>query len=249
MGSWLNVGVEGEAIWPKEETKINFDGYELILKPATKKFQQSIHVDLQSVSDVEALTLINRFLSILSWCDDLRMENLYGGYGSVVPVPVPIKTRTIGSSIDFPFERDLEENPKAILALALYREGLTVNSVPFSFLSYFKILNIFWNDKYIKDEHKNKKNEIIEGIRETLGFIDDSEAKERIDDLSKQSEDVPKYLYESGRCAVAHAFSNPIVDPDDVSHLRRLSEDIWIIRAIAEHLIENKLNVSKSIHG
>jgi hypothetical protein len=244
MTRYLQVGVEGGAIWPREETKIHFGGHELILKPATKTTEQSIHINLRGITDIEALTLINRFLSILSWCDDQAMENLYGWSGNPIPVSVPKRQRIIGTSITFPFSREVETDQKAKLALALYREGKTIKSVPFEFLSYFKIMNIFWKDKYIKD-----KNEIIEGIREVLPSIKNDLAQKRLRELSKSESDVPKYLYESGRCAIAHTYAEPIVDPDDVSDLRRLSQDMWIIKAIAELLIVNKLCVSRSILG
>jgi hypothetical protein len=244
MVRWLNVGVSGAAAWPKQETKILFGGYELVLRPATKSTEQSVHVALRGLSDVEALTLINRFLSILAWCDDQGMENLYGWSGNPVPVSVPRRYRSTGSSIVFPFYRDIEPDKRARLALALYREAKTIKSVPFEFLSYFKILNMFWKDKF-----RDHKNELVEGLRGALSQISDKEALKRINELAKQHGDVAAYLYQSGRCAIAHAYSDPIVDPDDVSDLRRLSEDMWIIKAVAEFLIENELHVSRSIIG
>lgn len=244
MVRYLNVDIRGGAAWPKEETKITFGGHELILQPATKDTEQSVHIALKSITDIEALTLINRFLSVLSWCDDQGMENLYGWSGSLVPVSVSRRSRSIGSSIAFPFYRDVEYDSKTRLALALYREAKTINSVAFEFLSYFKILNIFWKDKF-----QNHKNKLIEGLRDSLSNIRDAEALRRINALHKQHGDVAAYLYESGRCAVAHAHSDPIVDPDDVSNLRRLSEDLYIIKAVAEFLIENELHVSRSIIG
>ena len=93
MDKWLNVAVKGHATWPTKETKVTFGGYELLLKPATNDTEQSVHINLKGISEQEALTLINRFLSILSWCDDTPMENLYGFSGSVVPV---IISRNIG---------------------------------------------------------------------------------------------------------------------------------------------------------
>lgn len=243
MNLYLNIGVKGCACWPEKEAKVSFGGHELVLKPATKETEQSIHINLKDISGVDALSLINRFLSILSWCDDQGMENLYGWSGNPVPVAVPKQPRCIGSSIAFPFYREMEENPKARLALALFREGLTVNSGPFEFLSYFKILNIFWKDKY-----KNGENEIIEGIRNHLCYLTDSLVASRIKEIQKTEKDIAKYLYESGRCAIAHAYSEPIVDPDDVHHLRRLSQDVHIIKGIAEYLIENELNVSRTIY-
>ncbi len=241
MDNWLNVGIKGHAAWPTRETKVVFGGHELLLKPGTKNTEQSVHINLKGIPEQEALTLINRFLSILSWCDNVPMENLYGHSGSVVPVAIPRSTtRAFGSCIfGYPFYRKIEGDLKVRLALALYREALTVNSVPFSFLSYFKILNIFWN----------RSKELIDGIRHTLPYLTDKLSLERIDKLKKTESDVPTYLYESGRCAIAHAYSDPLVDPDDVAELRRLSQDIWVIRAIAEYLIENKFNISRSILG
>lgn len=130
------------------------------------------------------------------------------------------------------------------LALALYREALTVNSVPFSFLSYFKVLNIFW-----KDRRKKGSNELIEGIRMMLPKLNDNQAIERIKQLAVSQSDIPEYLYQAGRCAIAHAYAVPLIDPDDVADLRRLSQDIWVIKSIAENLIESNLNVSRSILG
>ncbi len=246
MDNWINVQIKGDAAWPIKEKKIKFGGHELLLKPLTKTTEPSVHINLKGITEKEALTLINRFLSILSWCDDVPMENLYGWSGSPKPVAIPRDTsRTCGSCIgDYPFYRELEQNSKVRLALALYREARTVNSVPFSFLSYFKILNIFWKDRYEKGS-----NELIEGIRTMLSKLNDKEALERIKQLTGSQNDIPNYLYESGRCAIAHAYSEPLVDPDDVADLRRLSQDIWVIKAIAEKLIKTELNVSRSILG
>ncbi len=223
---------------------MTFGGHELLLKPATRDDDQSIHVNLQRISTVEALTLINRYLSVLSWCDDQPMENGYGLSGTSVPVAVGRESRSVGSSIAFPFYRNVEPEPNTRLALALYREGRTVNSIPFSFLSYFKILNIFWKDKY-----ENGRNEIIEGLRATVPKITDMIAIARAKELQASVPDVPRYLYESGRCAIAHAFADPLVDPDDVANLRRLSQDLEIVKAVAEYLIEDKMGVSRSIIG
>ena len=73
--------------------------------------------------------------------------------------------------------------------------------------------------------------------------------KRRIKELTANVPDVAQYLYESGRCAIAHAYSSPISDPDDVSELRRLSSDIGIIKSIAVYLIEHELSVSRSLLG
>lgn len=246
MDYWLNIGVEGFAIWPSKETAVSFGGRELLLRPATKDTEQSIHINLIGINDVEALTLANRFLSVLSWCDGQGLKNLYGWSGNPVPVSVPKRTRRLGSAFVFPFSRDVEPNPKALLALALYREGRSIDSTAFEFLSYFKILNIFWKDRF-ETVNGVRINPLVEGIRNALPKIADEEAAKRVSKLCALNEDPADYLYQSGRCAIAHAHSEPIVDPDDVSDLRRLSEDMWIVRAIAEQLIEEELNVRRTL--
>jgi hypothetical protein len=248
MENWLNVGVAGTAMWPTTETKVQFGGHTLLLRPATRETSQSIHIDLSNISDEDALTLVNQFLSVLSWCDDQPMENKYGWSGNPVPVSVPVGSRQIGSSIAFPFYRDLEVEPKARLALALFREARTINSVPLSFLSYFKILNIFWEDKF-RTTNGVRANPIVEGIRATLPTIQDSPAKERIANLQATHIDVAAYLFESCRCAVAHANTSPIADPDNIQDLHRLSADISIVKAIAEELITTQFGLSRSIIG
>jgi len=248
MDRFLHVGVKGSAVWPTEETTVEFGGHKLVLKPATRETEQSVHINLQGISNVEALTLINRFLSVLSWCDDQPMENRYGWSGNPIPVAVPRESRVVGSSMAFPFCRRLEPDERARLALALFREARTVNSTPFGFLSYFKILNIFWKDR-VETINGQRRNPMIEGIRATLPKLKDELAVSRLHTLKTTEPDIPKYLYESGRCAIAHAYATPIVDPDDVSDLRRLSEDLYIVKGVAEYLMEARLKLSRSVMG
>lgn len=248
MDRWLTVSVKGSALWPTKETTVDFGGIRLVLKPATRETEQSIHVNLRGISDIDTLTLINRFLSVLSWCDDQPIENRYGWSGSPIPVVVPRESRLLGSSIAFPFNRALEPEQKARLALALFREARTVNSTAFAFLGYFKILNIFWQDRW-GSINGQRQNPIVEGIRAMLPKLKDSLVLSRLGSLGATEPDISKYLYESGRCAIAHAYADPIIDPDDVSDLRRLSEDLYIVKEIAEHLIASELKVSRYIMG
>ena len=87
MGNWLNVSIEGTAIWPTAETLVQFGGHTLILRPSTYQTAQSIHIDLDSISEQEALTLINQFLSVLTWCDDQPLEKNTVGRDPLYPSP------------------------------------------------------------------------------------------------------------------------------------------------------------------
>lgn len=124
---------------------------------------------------------------------------------------------------------------KARLALALYREDLSVNSVPYQFLGFAKIINVL---------HAGGSAQKA-WIGAVLPNVTDADARARLAELSGEVADVSAYLFESGRCAVAHANTSPVVNPDDVEDFLRLSKDLPLIKALAEHLIETELGVPR----
>jgi hypothetical protein len=69
-------------------------------------------------------------------------------------------------------------------------------------------------------------------------------AKERLNQLAIEP-DIGNYMFVSGRCAIAHASQNPVVDPDNPNDLFRLSADMPVVRALAEHLIRQELGVPR----
>jgi hypothetical protein len=69
------------------------------------------------------------------------------------------------------------------------------------------------------------------------------EVNERVSQLTVSEKDVGSYLFVSGRCAVAHAFNDPVVDPDDPNDLFRLGADMPLAKALAEYLIEYEYGV------
>jgi len=242
--AWLNCGVTTQVYWPKDRKEVKYGNRTFILLPLTKENSASIHIELKGISDVEGLTLINRFLSALVWKCDEPAINHYGWIGNPHPVPVPKYRIPLGYSPTDAFPDEVYEitDEKAKLAVALYREGRGLDSIPFRFLSYFKILNIFWKDKFMKG-----KNPLIEGLRASLPDLTEGDCIKRINEIQQNHGKPAEYLYESGRCAVAHAHSNPIVDPDDVTDLRRLSEDLWLMQNLTAYLIEREFGIEQSI--
>ncbi len=65
----------------------------------------------------------------------------------------------------------------------------------------------------------------------------------RITTLQSIEPDVAKYLYVSGRCAVAHAYQSNVVNPDDPADLIRLRKDLPVIRELARIAIEREFGV------
>jgi hypothetical protein len=246
---WLTLWVHSTGDWPRKETRLVFEGRTIILRPQTKPTNlKSLILELKGLSIKDGRTLMNRFLSILSWCKDYGYE-LADGWGSQVEPGRPEALEVSISGWDFPFYRNLEKDPKALLALALFREGMTVYSIPLKFLSFFKILNIFWDDKKVTRKGGAQINNLVEGINALLGKIKDKQALARIKAIQNAHSDVAKYLHESGRCAVAHAYRQPLVDPDDAADSFRLAEDMVVIKPMAEHKMEVDLKISRHIAG
>ena len=233
MVRWMNLGVSGQCGWPHERVDVRFGESELVLLPQTKENSASVHIRVQSNDQLQELTIVNRFLSIVSWGYKDSLQNHYGWSGNPVPVPVPARNLARSINRSFLIQWNPLREPKQRLAVALYREAMSVNSLPYQFLGFFKIINIL---------HRLGPAQ-VGWIRATLPKLSGSKASARIEALSSSQPDVAQYLYESGRCAVAHAFADPLVDPDDLVHLHRLSEDLGVAQALAEYLISNELYV------
>lgn len=233
MKHWMNLGVSGQCGWPDSPVEVTFGSSHFVLMPRTRENSASIHMVTKSHDDLSEMTTVNRFLSVVSWAYKESLQNEYGWSGNPVPcaVPAPNLARSINSC--FLVRWNPLPDPRQRLAVALYREAMSVNSVPYQFLGFFKIINILYKSGSAQKTW----------IKATLPKLTASSVLDRLAALSKSEPDVAQYLYESGRCAVAHAFADPLIDPDDLAHLRRLSTDLEVVRALAEYLIEYELDV------
>ncbi len=234
--TWIVIGVSSGVPWPKIEGILTFKGHHFTLRPETEALLPSFTFKIpHGMTYDEGMSLCREFMSTLSWVEDapLEEESVSGG-GHPINIGKGPHWRAI--AVDKVHIRYLPEvtDQKAKLALALYREAHNVNSVPYKFLGFFKILNIILKTK---TEHSN-------WINNNLDRIDSSEAKKVISTIKRSQNDVGRYLYESGRCAIAHAFDDTrLVNPDDIGHQRRLQVELPVVKALAEHLIEQELGL------
>lgn len=239
---FLNLGVDNQVTWPSEETVVEFDSHKLILLPKTKENTTSVHIDLhgQRISDVEATTLINRFLSMLAWCDDNYAVLQDGGSGN--PVPVPVQKRDLGfiTAHNWVFDRHSPKSPDARKAIAIYRDGRNAEQnylVSYAVLSYYKIIEL---------RHKGSA-QARTWFRDNYAFVRDAGASvEEIAAFEKArgTETPHDYLYRACRTAVAHANKPYSTDPDNGHELRRLHVAASILRPLARRFIQHELGVS-----
>jgi hypothetical protein len=232
---WLTVALESGIFWPTTETIVSYDGHDFLLRPETDHDAPSVALGYDApMDDAAALLLIRRFLSALSWIEGgyLRERFTFGTGGAPGRV-----SKSPGARMINPFFRadylPAPTDARSRLCLALYREALNVNSVPFQFLGFYKIINVL----------QERGAEQRAWINATIPKITDYRASERIREIQRSESDVAAYLYESGRCAVAHAFAEPVVDPDDPKDTARLIQDLPVIQALAEFVIDRELGV------
>jgi hypothetical protein len=109
---------------------------------------------------------------------------------------------------------------------------LSLDNPAYRFLGLFKVLNIRFSSG------KDQKN----WINQNLQKLKHPRSVERLQQLVHEA-DIGAYLYHQGRCAVAHAFSLDVVDPDASEDMRRLEDDLFLIKELAEILISKEFGV------
>ena len=234
----FTIAIETDIFWCAEQEEIEFDGNKFILTPETDGNYKTVSTTYNNFSSGDQMHLcnerINRFLSALSWSKQRGILKLNGmAYGGEKPIPMgkPIIPTTCKK-----FNTDYLPNPideNSIRALALYREALTVNSISYSFLGFYKIINLLFNSSA---EQKR-------WINSNLCKITNENALQRVHEIKNYESDIGRYLYVQGRCAIAHAFSDPIVNPDLSTDIERLSKDIIVIQELAKIAISDDLNI------
>ncbi len=177
--------------------------------------------------------LINRFLSSLAWSQGAGAE-VMSIVGSSGEEPIRLGKGELRHIAD-PWHvvyLPVPTNEKALRALAVFREALSLENPAYRFLGLFKILNICFSSG---TDQKNWINQNLSALR-------DSRSLERLQQLAHEK-DIGAYLYHQGRCAVAHAFTSDVIDPDVSEDIRRLEDDLFLMRALAELVISKELNV------
>jgi len=243
---WLDLAVCPHFSWPNAQVEIPFEGYKVVLQPRRHGPDDEIELastisvfDTNGTSFEVGGTIASRFLSRLAWTHNGGVIELFSIGSNNPERPGRLGQGTYERSgwsqvkpwdfIYLPAAR----GRGADLALGLYREGMSVNSVPFAFLSYFKVLNVYHGGG------AGQKN----WINRNLQHLWYKPAVDRLTALQRTEADIGKYLYEEGRCAVAHAHGDPLVNPDNYVDRRRMQDDLWLMKELAGLFIERELGV------
>jgi hypothetical protein len=213
--------------------------------PKTRDHAQSIHVDLTAnkLSEREAYTAINRFLSIMTWCSDQFAIAQDDWSGNPAPTPVPRRDLAFTTTYEWIFDRKIPTDENVKRALALYREARNAQQ---NFMVSYAVLNFF---KVVEIGHKGR-GDVKNWFRDNFDLLKQQPIHrsefEKFLELCN-GEQPHEYIYAACRVAVAHAGKKSKSDPDDANELVRLHTAADVLRVLARHFIASELKVSESI--
>lgn len=232
---WLTTCVDSSVAWPKEDVWILYDGHEYVLsgtKGSEEKRAPCIYTPCPRGDFDGASTRLYMFASVLGWFKGgyVDLSRSVWGSGPVPYVSRDTFTTTLDGSKYFSCNyMPVIEDDQVRKALAFMREGRRLRHVhePYSFLSFFKVIESQFNSK-----------DRIAWFQANLDQLDGNAAK-RVAELRAQSVDVSNHLYDSGRCAVAHSsLGGAIVDPDIPADRRRITKDIDVMAGLAARYLK-----------
>ncbi|MCY1744552.1 methylamine utilization protein MauJ [Ensifer sp. SL37] len=248
--NFLHLSVDTAAAWPNLPTRVEFAGHHLVLFPRTADNTQSISIDLtaERLSADDARTLLNRFLSIVGWCQDQHAVLGDGWSGNPVPLPIPRREKSGTIASPWFFSRSLPGDPELLQRLAYYREGLNAREaglVSFEVLSFFKV---FEQRKKSDPRTPNPTKIWIRDVFSAVASTLSAEALQRFD-VARNGKDVEKYIFENCRVATAHASAEFPSDADASLEIRRLYSAAEVIHGLARHFLKMECGLSDSYYS
>jgi hypothetical protein len=243
--SWVTAGVASSIPWPTSDVCVVYAGDEYFLRGSERGGKPSppcISIACEKIGVDQAIGKIYRFTSILSWFEDgyVDVSGYISGSG-----PALYGGRTVYSSIGIAGKKSFNCNHMPVIeddsvrkALAFWREGKRLDDVhdSYAFLSFYKVIESQFSDSKAK----------AAWIAANIEKLTDRAAK-RVAELRAAGIDVSRHLFDSGRCAVAHAsLDGEIVDPDIPADRKRLSADLLIVEGLARIYIRDELKVPDS---
>ncbi|HWQ38355.1 MAG TPA: methylamine utilization protein MauJ [Burkholderiales bacterium] len=229
-GPWTVANLQQSIGWTQKPITVDYAGRTFLLLPE----DDSLPAIATRGNHDECRRAILEFASALAWSSGGSVAVESWGGGSHI---FRSGKRSTGGQISTThFHVDYLPSPldkDHKLALALFHEGSTLTHVhvAYSFLSFYKIINL------ASGQHGAAQ---MAWINAHISLMKHHRMKERLAELQKAGEDIGKYIYQSCRCAIAHAGDprNPVIDPHNLEDERRLRADLPLVITLGEIAIE-----------
>jgi hypothetical protein len=215
-------------IGDEEAIALQFEGREYRWINASLESDTRVSVGLREDEDrFPAEEQLNRFLSILAWEHGVAISKQNGPIiGRKRELPWIVSPRSIFSlKIDprFPIRLNLNLiGQKENLVLAIFREAKNARSVFYSFLNYWKIIEVIFRPK----------GQRFDWVDQSAASL--TQERERVAAILQKNPRISEYLDNNCRNAVVHVFRPPFVNPDSGDDFVRLSLDLPIVRSLAK---------------
>lgn len=240
--SWMSLSVKTNIEWPVMETELVYLGRQFHLRPPNTFHAPDIIVECAASDFDSAHSAVLELMSVLSWLKRQRIEPITPGKHTSSSPPMqigpPPQIQNITEGFDCRYFPDLS-NQHARMALACFRDALQNTNVMQAFLSYWKLASLLYPDG---------KPDQFQFLETKLQALEpSSDAGIRIAELLKTGltyrQLVQTHLYGERRCAIAHATSGFVVNPDSSGDLDAVRKDLCIMYALADSIIRNEFGV------
>ena len=222
--------------WPTRPQALEFAGFRIWIVPITTGHYPGVALRrCPDLTQEGAEKVLYRFLSVLSWREEGGIAVASRSGGNLPRMMGLAKQSGFAIREEFDFTELIcpeEEEPR--IALALMREGLSLNHHGYAFLSYWRVLELAFP----------KASARVAWMTSTIPTLSRRGVTEATASIVEQGvTDVGRHLFDSGRCAIAHATSEPIINPDDPGDAMRLYRELPLVRAIAIRAIEDRFGI------
>jgi hypothetical protein len=224
---------------------VKLGGHHFVLFPKTKDHSHSISIDLahERISADDARSLMNRMLSVMSWCDDQPASLHEGWSGNPVPMPVPSQNLAFTTMHEWLFYRTLPDNDDLKRCLAYYRDGLNAYSVGLASHAVLSFFRVF-------ETRYDTRKKVEDWVNLVFSKIEPSISKTTLEALQTDQQsagvDLGTYIYRNCRVATAHAARDVRSDPDGTEESRRLLNASQAIQHLARYFIRQEFSFSTS---
>jgi hypothetical protein len=235
-GEWVCLNIEPNVPWPVRAQPLDFDAHRVWIIPLTSECYPGVAIKRpQNLSRNDAEGLLFRLLSVISWREECGIAVAHRTGGNL-PHMMGLDKKSgfsIRESFDFT-DVICPQFEGSRVALALMREARSLNHHGYAFLSYWRVLEIAFPESRARVAWMEATLPTLsgQGIREALASI-----------VLLGAADVCRHLFESGRCAIAHATGQPIINPDDPRDAARLSCELPVVREMATRVIEERFGI------
>jgi hypothetical protein len=236
--------------WPTDNRTVQFGPRSFHLLAQRDNHYPAVAVRLGSDDRFEtAETPINRFLSALSWASEGKMAVFQHGGSSRYPQPLVgfDRNRQFFQPYFkgcFPFAALPEFQEDQMFALALWREGMTLEwiSSVYAFLSFFKIVERAFRNRHLQEQFFARELPTVQ----SAGHRISAAACDEICRLETRGTNVVSYLLDRARNSLAHAnVHRRASDPDEARESARLARSLPIMKSLAYLCMTEELRIPR----